>query len=106
MDKVVTQRGIKQVGSSTASERDILVTVACAINEVGNTVPPFFVFPRVRYHSSFMNGGPTVSGGCATPKGWMTSDVFLLTFQHFVKHVKPTKEQPVLHLMENHESHI
>ena len=106
VDKVAAQKGVKQVGSITATERGTLVTVACAVNAVGNTLPPFFVFPRVRYNSSFVNGGPTGSGECATPKGWMTSDVFLLAFQHFVKHAKPTKERPVLLLMDNHESHV
>ncbi|XP_043234053.1 uncharacterized protein LOC122387709 [Amphibalanus amphitrite] len=106
MEKVVAQKGAKQVGSITAAERGTLVTVACAVNATGNAMPPFFVFPRVRYSDSFVDGGPAGSDGYATPKGWMTSEVFLLAFQHFVKHAKPSKERPVLLLMDNHESHM
>ena len=38
--------------------------------------------------------------------GWMTSDMFLTFIQHFVKHVKPSKERPVLLLLDNHGTHI
>ena len=104
--KVVAEKGIRQVASMTAAERGPLVTVACAVNAAGNAVPPCFLFPRVRYNSSFVNGGPIGCDGYASPKGWMTSEVFLLVFRHLVKHAKPSKERPVLLLIDNHESHM
>ena len=35
----------------------------------------------------------------------MTKDLFLLYLEHFVSHVHPSPENPVLILMDNHESH-
>jgi uncharacterized protein YbcV (DUF1398 family) len=44
-DKVVAIRGSKQVGQVTSGERGNLVTLCCAVNALGNSVPTFFVFP-------------------------------------------------------------
>ncbi|CAF4872085.1 unnamed protein product [Pieris macdunnoughi] len=55
-DKVVARRGIRQVGAVTSAERGTLVTVACAVNALGNAIPPFFIFPTVRYHDHFVSG--------------------------------------------------
>lgn len=45
-DKVVAARGRKQVGANTSQERGQLVTVAMSVSSLGNSIPPFFVFPR------------------------------------------------------------
>lgn len=44
--QVVAEKGKKQVGAITSAERGELVTVVCAINATGNSVPPMFIFPR------------------------------------------------------------
>ena len=56
--KVVAEKGIRQVSGATSAERGTLVTVAVAINAVGNCVPPHFVFPRAKFYDHFLNGGP------------------------------------------------
>ena len=53
-----------------------------------------------------MNGAPPGTDGSAYPSGWMTIENFLLFLKHFVKHVKPTTDHPVLLLLDNHESHL
>lgn len=45
--KVVAQRGAKQVGAVVSQERGSLVTICCGINDVGNHIPHYFIFPRV-----------------------------------------------------------
>ena len=45
-EKIVGRRGQKQIGSIVSAERGTLVTVVCAVSALGNTIPPFFVFPR------------------------------------------------------------
>lgn len=50
--------------------------------------------------------GPLGSVGAANPSGWMKSEHFLDWSKHFVRHVRPTKEKPVLLLLDNHESHL
>ncbi|KAF2906025.1 hypothetical protein ILUMI_00150, partial [Ignelater luminosus] len=47
------RRGIRQVGALTSAERGTLVTVAFAVNALGNTFPPLFIFPRVLLSRSF-----------------------------------------------------
>ena len=43
-ERVVTRRGYKQVGFLTSGERGTLVTIACAVSAIGNSVPPFLFF--------------------------------------------------------------
>lgn len=38
--------------------------------------------------------------------GWMQFEEFLTYIQHFAKHVRPTAENPLLLLLDNHSSHI
>ena len=40
--KVIAKKGLKQVGAITSAERGTLVTLACTINAIGNSIPPFF----------------------------------------------------------------
>ena len=67
-DKVVARRGTRQVGAVTSAERGTLITVAFAVNALGNSMPPFF-FPRVRYHDYFVRDGPLGSVGAPNPSG-------------------------------------
>ncbi|KZR97022.1 Uncharacterized protein APZ42_008323, partial [Daphnia magna] len=53
-DRIVGRRGKKQIGSLTSQERGTLVTLCMAVSAVGNSVPPFFVFPRVHMKDDFL----------------------------------------------------
>lgn len=105
-NRVIARRGIKNLGKMTSAERGTLVTVAVAVSALGNMVPPFFVFPRVHYKEHFIRGGPVGSDGDANSSGWMKEDNFQKFAKHFVKYVKPSKEKPVLMLLDNHDSHL
>ncbi|KAL1247227.1 hypothetical protein QQF64_022603 [Cirrhinus molitorella] len=50
-EKIIATRGVCQTGAMTSGERGKLVAVAVAINALGNSIPPFFVFPRKRFHA-------------------------------------------------------
>ena len=104
--KIIAEKGRKQVGAITSAERGTLVTVCVAVNATGNSVPPMFVFPRKNFRDYFIRGGPVGSIGAANGSGWMQGDEFLAFIKHFAKHSKPTKENQVLLLLDNHESHI
>ena len=41
---VVARRGSKQVGAMTSGERRTLVTITCAVQALGNCIPPFLCF--------------------------------------------------------------
>lgn len=105
-DRVVARRGARQVGALTSAERGTLVTLAFAANALGNSIPPVFVFPRVRYQEHFIRDGPVGSVGTANPSGWMQEETFLVFLNHFKKHSKASLLHKVLLVLDNHSSHI
>ncbi|CAH2012999.1 unnamed protein product [Acanthoscelides obtectus] len=38
--------------------------------------------------------------------GWINGSIFVHYLHHFISFVRPTKEDPVLIVLDNHESHI
>ncbi|ESO05981.1 hypothetical protein HELRODRAFT_72994 [Helobdella robusta] len=104
--RVIAAKSNRQVGRVTSAERGQVVTVCCTINAIGNTVPPFMVFPRVHYKDRMIKGAPPGTCGATNPSGWMTSEIFMKFLAHFAKHCKCSTEKPVLLILDNHESHI
>lgn len=104
--KVVAERGARQVSGATSAERGTLVTVAVAVNAVGNCLPPHFVFPRAKCRDHFLNGGPSGSTASANLSGWMTDTDFLCYMQHFHQYTRSTPEKPCLLVLDNHGSHM
>lgn len=91
--KIVAQKGKKQVGAITSLERGTLVTMCLAVNALGNTIPPMFVFPRVYYKDHFIREGPPGCVGTSNQSGWVQGEQFLEFIKHFVNHVRPTLEK-------------
>ncbi|KAJ8273447.1 hypothetical protein GJAV_G00101720 [Gymnothorax javanicus] len=105
-DKVIATKGQRQVGAVTSGERGTLVTVAFAANSQGNFVPPYFIFPRKKFHDHFIQDGPPGSTGSANGLGWMEETDFLAFLQHFARHTRVTPESKLLLLLDNHASHL
>lgn len=103
---IIGQKGLKQIGQVTSGERGVLVTACCFINAMGNSVPPYLIFPRVHFKDRMLTGGPPGIGGGASKSGWVNSLLFIDILKHFHKFVKSTAESPVLLIFDNHESHI
>ena len=55
--KILAEKGTKQVGSVVSQERGTLVTLWCAVNAIGNSIPPYFVFPRVNVQDHWLLTG-------------------------------------------------
>ncbi|XP_045469070.1 MFS-type transporter clz9-like [Harmonia axyridis] len=104
--KVLAGKHVRQVGQVTSAERGSLVTVCFAVNALGNSIPPFFIFPRVKYNDSFVAGAPTGSDGDSYPSGWMTIKSFVKYMKHFVKYSNASLQNRVLLILDNHESHV
>lgn len=83
-----------------------MVTIALAVNAIGNSVPPIFIFPRLRYKDHFIRDGPVGCIGAGNASGWMQEDEFLIYLNHFQKHTNASIESKVLLLLDNHQSHI
>ena len=106
--KILAEKGTKQVGSVVSQERGTLVTLCCAVNGIGNSIPPYFVFPRVNVQDNWLLTAPPGSDASGHPKatGWMTEDTFVKYMKHFVKYTTPSEAKPILLLLDNHVSHI
>lgn len=104
-EKVVAPKTVRQVGKLTSAERGKNITVLFCMSATGHYTPPFFVFPRHKMNPRLMVNAPAQSKGVAQPRGWMIGDFFLQFLQHFVQHVRPTKESPVLLILDGHSSH-
>ncbi|KAJ3655378.1 hypothetical protein Zmor_014511 [Zophobas morio] len=105
-DRIVARKGTRQVGSVTSAERGTLVTVTVAVNAIGNSIPPMFVFPRIRYQEHFIRDGPVGCTGAGNASGWMQESEFLIFLKHFQKYTDASLSHKVLLLLDNHSSHI
>lgn len=106
--KQIAKKGEKRVGAIVSQERGVLVTICAAVNAIGNSIPPFLVFPRVKTQEIWRTMLPTGSVAEGHPKasGWMTTENFLSFLKHFIQHARPSSETPILLLLDNHQSHI
>ncbi|XP_030767040.1 uncharacterized protein LOC115890832 [Sitophilus oryzae] len=105
-EKIIARKGQKQISKTISAERGTLVTVCCAINALGNSVPPFFIFPRVRLQEYMIHGAPPGSIAVTHESGWMTADNFVKYLDHFIKYAKCSKENKCILVLDNHDSHI
>ncbi|KAJ8962215.1 hypothetical protein NQ318_018187 [Aromia moschata] len=103
--KVIAPKTVRQVGKLTSAERGKNITILFCMSANGYFIPPFFVFPRQRMNDRLMINAPAQSIAMAQPKGWMNSDFFLQWMKHFTKFSHPSKENPVLLLLDGHSSH-
>lgn len=104
--KIIATKGTKQVGCMTSGERGLNLTMICAINAAGNHVPPMLIFPQKKCTEPMLLQVPNSTIGSANPSGWSNDVLFLEYMKHFIKHTKPSAENKVLLIMDNHESHI
>lgn len=103
---VLSPTGTRRVIKVSSAEKGTNVSVACCFSAVGHYVPPFFIFPRVRMQQHFLNDAPPGSSGVCNESGWMNAQTFLEWLHHFIKNVRPCKENPILLFMDNHSSHV
>lgn len=65
-----------------------------------------FIFCGQRISHTYGRHAPEGSIIRGTRNGWINEEIFMIWLQHFAHHVKPTKENPVLLVLDNHSSHI
>jgi len=103
--RILGPKGVKQVGAATSWERGKNITIACAMSASGEYIPPMFIFPRKRMSPNLVKGGPPNAIYHCSANGWMTEDLFVTWLHHFIANAKPSKEKPVLLVLDNHSSH-
>ena len=106
LPKVIAGKGVKRVAKVTSAERGKNVTFVCCMNAAGAFLPPAFLFARKKMTERLMIGAPADAKGIVTDSGWMTSEAFVKYLQHVVAHARPSVEDPILMILDNHASHI
>lgn len=104
--KIVTQRGQKRVGSITSGERGKTVTAVCAVSATGVYLPPMFIYSRQRHAPALEYDGPRGAIYRCSKNGWINEDLFLDWLKHFATFTKPSQNEPILLILDNHSSHI
>lgn len=105
--RIVAKKGVKQVGQVTSAERGTSITMCGIISATGNSIPPVFIFPKANFKNNWLKDAPPGSLGLAnSPRsGWMTKELFVKVLEHIIKFTGCTNENPILVLMDNHETH-
>ncbi|KAJ3655638.1 hypothetical protein Zmor_014759 [Zophobas morio] len=103
--RVFARKGKKQVGALTSGERGQHVTVVACMSSGGRFIPPALIFPRKNYKAEYFDGCPPETLGLCYETGYMVSDLFSKWMDHFINHVKPSKEEKVLLIVDGHSSH-
>jgi len=103
--KILAKKGKHQVGALTSAERGVNTTVVCCVSAAGQYVPPMIIFKRLRMKEELKDGAPPGSLVVCNESGWMDSDMYYAWLQHFIQVVKPSKENPVLLVLDGHTSH-
>ncbi|XP_039289331.1 uncharacterized protein LOC120352518 [Nilaparvata lugens] len=101
--KIVAEKGKKQVGIATSAERGELVTFVGIINAAGGFLPPCHVYPRLRNPQEYLRDEYPDSLASGSKNGWMTPELFPVVIDHIIKIVKPTQEDNILLLLNNHD---
>lgn len=104
--KILATKGQKRVGSITSWERGKNITLLCAMSAAGGFIPPMFIFPRKRLTPLLEKDGPTGALYKCSDNGWINEHLFLEWLSHFKQHTKPSEDEPVLLILDNHASHI
>lgn len=105
MPKVLTPTGKKTVCKISSAERGETITAVCCMSATGIFVPPALIFPRKRINHLLFKDAPTGTLGLVTETGYMNSGLFLDWLKHFVHYVKPSAEDPILLIADNHSTH-
>ncbi len=103
--KVISEKGKHQVGALSSGERGINTTMVVCCNAAGRFIPPMIIFKRNRFDLRLAENKPPGSLVHVSESGYINSELFLKWFAHFISHVKPSKEEKVLLLLDGHTSH-
>ncbi|KAB0803148.1 hypothetical protein PPYR_00118 [Photinus pyralis] len=105
LPKVLTTKGKKLVSKVSSGERGQLITAVCCVSASGIYVPPALIFPRKRLKDELYLNAPPGTLKLISDSGFINTDLFYKWIKHFKTATNPTKESPVLLVLDNHSSH-
>ena len=103
--KVVAKLGHRNVYSITAAERGKTHTIVACVSASGFILPPMMVYPRKKKKSvpeHLKEGAVPNTLFTNSVNGWITKELYLEWFKHFLANVPPTR--PVLLIQDGHSS--
>ena len=103
--KIIGKKEQHQIGKTTLGEKGKTITAVCADNAEGTFISPLLIFPRIKMNQRLIHDAPLGTIGAASRTGWIDCSLFLQWFEHFVKRVKPSTDDPHLILLDRHVSH-
>lgn len=104
--RVIAETGTKAVGQCVSAERGSLVTMCGIVSAAGGSIPPVYIFPRIRMKDQFLYGAVPGAIGFAEKSGWMTANIFLKLLEHIKNHTNCSPSNRILIVMDNHETHV
>ncbi|KAG8237906.1 hypothetical protein J437_LFUL017778 [Ladona fulva] len=100
--KVIALKGKRQVGAVSSAERGSLITVVTCMSATGHFKQPDLTNKKLE----LLDGAPNGSRAAYHKSGWIESETFRTWFQEqFLDGVKPTKEEPMILVLDGHCSH-
>jgi hypothetical protein len=103
--KILELKCKRQITSVQYADRGSLVTVVAFTSPTGHFIPPLLVFRRKNMKQELMNSTPPGSIHACHSSEWIQSEIFSKWFLHFIKDTKPTKEDPLILVLDGHYSH-
>lgn len=98
-------KGRKQIGSLSSAERGQTVTVEICFNAAGTYMPPLMIFPRQRMKAELLDHAAPGTTAACIPRGWITMEIFTISFKQFISFSGATLENEVLLFLDGHVSH-
>jgi hypothetical protein len=102
--KILALKGKRQITPLQSQNGDRLWQSSC-MSPIGPFIHPLLVYPSKNVKEELMSGSLPGSSHACHPSGWIQSEIFSQWFLYFIKHTKPTKEDPVILVLDGHYSH-
>jgi hypothetical protein len=94
---------------AVTSPRSTTTTIIAVANELGNSIPPYFIFKGKRYNEDLLEDASPGSRGVVSDSGWSNSTIFKRYLEeHFLPLIGGggTKDDPILLILDGHASHV
>lgn len=78
--------------------------VCPAMSAAGDLIPAMIIFPRKKMNDFLMKGAPIGAITRCHLISWIPADTFLEWFKHFIQQTKPSKENPILMILDGYYS--
>ena len=101
--KVLTEKGARQVYSVTTGERGETFTVLGCMSASGSYIPPYIVFKGVRKRPEWSEGFPPGTRIEVSDTGYMKDELFVSFLEHFRAHTPPG---PTVLIVDGHQTHV